>query len=115
MAVTKFLSRAVTLKYPKKGRKLLMFPDASNLYWRCLLAQVLPTDFPSGKAAKTMHHEPLEFLDGLFKRAQGRWPARDKEGYFIVRGFKRGQWVLYSRATISRDRHNVANTSFPDV
>lgn len=73
------LQSVVALAYPKEGWKMLVYPDASDLYWICFLAQVSPEDFNNGRAVEDMHHEPQVFLRAQVKRAQLRWPTMDKE------------------------------------
>ena len=50
--------------------RVLMFPDASNLFWGCFLTQVPVADAASGKPVEQMEPEALAFLIGAFKGSQ---------------------------------------------
>lgn len=63
----KMPKNAVMLTCPKSGWQALMVLDASDLYWRCFLAQVSPGDFAGSVAAEGMRREPLAFFIGQFK------------------------------------------------
>ena len=55
------LRDAVKLAYPKRGWKVLMFPDASDLFWGSILTQVSSADFTSKNTVEEWHHEPVGF------------------------------------------------------
>ena len=66
---------------------MLVFPDASDLFWGSCVTQV-----PSGELERDvedMSHEPLGFISGAFKRSQLRWPTVDKEVFAVVSTFRR--------------------------
>ena len=52
-------------------------------------AQVPEEVFRSGVALENMSHVPLAFLSGCFKGSQLRWATVDKEGFAIVKTFRR--------------------------
>ena len=53
------------------------------------MTQVPEEEFHSGVALENMSHEPLAFLSGSFKGSQSRWATVDKEGFAIVKTFRR--------------------------
>lgn len=79
----------------------------SDLYWRCVFAQVSVLDFASGKAVADMHYEEY-FSSSKIKKAKRRSPTVEKEGYAIVGGFKRGEWIFYGGVAIFSLHINLA-------
>ena len=58
------LEHAVKLAHMKRECQVLMFPDASDLFWGCCVTQVPREDMDSGIPVEDMRHEPLRFVSG---------------------------------------------------
>ena len=86
------LLNAVTLAHPDPNATLLLFPDASNLFWGALLAQV--HDFDLNVDVGELNLEPLYFLSGAFKGNQLGWSTCDKEAYAVVESARRLRHVI---------------------
>ena len=83
------IAKAVPVYYPKEGYRVLVFTDASDLFWGGCVTQVPEEEFSQGLTADDMSHEPLGFVSGAFKNAQVRWPIIDKEAFAIISTCKR--------------------------
>ena len=106
-AAQELVAQAVPLHHPRPGCVVLMFPDASDLYWGSFLTQVPVEEFRSGLALENMSHEPLGFLSGSFKGSQLRWATVDKEGFAIVNTFRRLEYLLWGGVHIFTDHRNL--------
>ena len=47
--------------------RVLVFPDASDLFWGCCLTQVPKKELVAGLSPMDMSHEPLAFPSGVFR------------------------------------------------
>ena len=65
---------------------MLMFLDASDLFWGGFLTQVPEEDLVSGIPVVDMAHEPLGFVSWGFKGPQLNWTVVDKEVLLSMRG-----------------------------
>ena len=75
----------VNLVFKRTGEdRVLMFPDASDLFRGCFLRQVSVADAASGKPVEQMEHKALAFLSEAFKGSQLNWPTVDKEAPAIL-------------------------------
>ena len=50
--------------------RVLMFPDASDMFWGCCLTQVPKEELVAQSCSTNMSHEPLTFLSGVFLGSQ---------------------------------------------
>ena len=114
-AVRRLLRDIVQLSYPKPGWRVLMFPDASDLFWGCCVTQVCDEVYARGGPIAEMRHEPLGFVSGAFKGAQLNWPTVDKEGYAIVATFQRLEYLLWQGVHIFCDHRNLAYIFNPEA
>ena len=106
------LRDVVKLACPKRGWKVLTFPDMSDLFWGSVLTQVSPPDFASKNTMGEWHHEPLEVLGGIFKGSQlRRWPTMDREGFAIMSTFQRLEYLLWGGVNIVSPGALVAELS----
>ena len=64
--------------------RVLMFPDASDLFWGRCLTQVPKEELVAGLSFMDMSHEPLAFLSDMFRGSQLCWPTVDKESFTIL-------------------------------
>ena len=108
------LMNAVELSFrrPDDGR-VLMFPGASDLFWRCCLTQVPKEELVAGLSFVDMSHESLAFLSGVFRGSQLCWPAVDRESFAILSAFQRVPYLLWDGPNILCDHHNLAHISSP--
>ena len=70
IAVKDLVRNRILLYHRKPGYRVLVFPDASDLFWGSCVTQV-----PSGELERDvedMSHEPLGFINGAFKGSQLR-------------------------------------------
>lgn len=99
------LACAVELNYRKPGSNVLMFLDASDLFWASYGTQVSANQFIAGLQVADMTHEPLSFLSGVFKGYELRSATVDEEGCAIVSTFRRMGVMLGCGGYISDDRN----------
>ena len=88
--------------------RVLMFPDASDLFWGCCLTQVPKEELVAGLSFMDMSHEPLAFLSGVFRGSQLCWPTVDKESFAILSAFQRVPYLLWDGSNIFCDHRNLA-------
>ena len=89
------LMNAVELSFRRPDDcRVLMFPDASDLFWGCCLTQVPKEELVAGLSFMDMSHEPLTFLSGVFRGSQLCWPTVDKESFAILSAFQRVPYFL---------------------
>lgn len=105
--IKKQLSAFVKLAHPKPEHALCLFSDASDTHWAAMLTQV-PND-QRRKAFEDQQHEPLFFLFRAFKSSSANWSALEKDGYAIVDGIYRLDYLITGRSvTIFTDHANLA-------
>ena len=103
------LMNAVNLSFRRPDDcRLLMFPDASDLFWGCCLTQVPKEELVAGLSFMDMSHEPLAFLSGVFRGSQLCWPTVDKESFAILSAFERVPYLLWDGSNIFCDHRNLA-------
>ena len=85
--------------------RMLMFPDASDLFWGCCLTEVPKEELVAGLSFIDMSHEPLAFLSGVFRGSQLCWPTVDKESFGILSAFQRAPYLLSDGSSIFCDHH----------
>ena len=88
--------------------RVLMFPDASDLFWGCCLTQVPKEELVQDLGVVDMSHEPLAFLSGAFRGSQLCWPTVDKESFAILSAFQRVPYLLWEGSEIFCDHRNLA-------
>ena len=71
-AVRSRIAHAVPMYHPKKGYRVLMLTNASDLFWGGCVTQVPENEFWSEMPLAEMSHESLGFVSGAFKNAQVR-------------------------------------------
>ena len=79
------LKESVKLSYPKAGKIICVYTDASDRFWYGVVSQ---TD--ENELKKPLHlqsHEPLAFTGGVFKKAEANWNTFEKEGFAIFQTF----------------------------
>ncbi|CAN0065761.1 unnamed protein product [Sphacelaria rigidula] len=114
-AAQDLVAHAVALSHPKKGYKVMMFPNASDLHWDTFVTQVPRAELDRNIAVEDMNHEPLRFLSGTFRGAQLRWATVYKEVYAIVSSFRRSEYLLWGGVTIYPDHRNFAYIFDPEA
>ena len=101
------LINAVELSFRRPDDcRMLMFPDASDLFWGCCLTQV-PKEELVG-SMDMMSHEPLAFLSGVLRRSQLCGLKVDKQSFAILSAFQRVRYLLWRGSNIFCDHHNLA-------
>ena len=88
--------------------RVLMFPDASDLFWGCCLTQVPKEELVTGLSFMDISYEPLAFLSGVFRRSQLCWPTVDKESFVIMSAFQCVPYSLWDGSNIFCDHRNFA-------
>ena len=83
------------LNFRKQDFRVLMFPDASDLFWGGFLTQVPEEDLVSGIPVVDIAHEPLGFVSGGFKGSQLNWAVVDKEAFDILSVCRRLSYLLW--------------------
>ena len=99
----------------KKGYRVLMFTDASDLFWGGCVTQVPEQEFWSEMPVAGMSHEPLGSVSGTFKNAQVRWPVIDKEAFAIISTCRRLEFLLWGGFVVYCDNRNLAYVFRPGV
>ena len=103
------LMNAVDLSFRRPDDcRVLMFPDASDLFWGCCLTQVPKEELVAGLSFMDMSHEPLAFLSGVFRGSQLCWPTVDKESFAILSAFQSVPYLLWDGSNIFCDHRNLA-------
>ena len=87
---------------------VLMFPNASDLFWGCCFTQVLKEELVAGLSFMDRNHEPLDFLSGVFRGSQLCWPMVDKEPFVILNAFQRVLYLLWDGSNIFGSHRNLA-------
>ena len=88
--------------------RVLMFPDASDLFWGCCLTQV-PKEEPVAELSfMDLNHVPLIFLSGVFRGSQLCWPTVNKRSFAILSALQRVPYLLWDGSNISCDHRNLA-------
>ena len=107
---------AVELSFRRPGDcRLLMFPEACDLFWRCCLTQMPKEELVAGLSFMDMSHEPLPFLSGAFRGSQLCWPTVDKEAFAILSAFQRVPYLLWDGSNIFCDHRNLAYIFSPQL
>ncbi|CAM9776668.1 unnamed protein product [Ascophyllum nodosum] len=102
------LMNAVELSFQQPNNcRVLMFPDASDLFWGCCLTQVPKEELVAGSSFMDLSHEPLAFLSGVFRGSQLCWPTVDKESFANVSAFQRVPYLLWDVSNIICDHRNL--------
>ena len=85
----KILMNAVELSFrrPDDCCRVLTFPDASDLFWGCCLAQAPEEELVAGLSFMDMSQEPLAFLSRVFRGSQLCRPTVDQESFAILSDF----------------------------
>ena len=90
------LMNAVELSFQRPDDcRMLMFLDASDLFWGCCFTQVTKEELVAGLSFMGISHEPLAFLSGVFRGSQLCWPTVDKEPFAILSAFQRVLYLLW--------------------
>lgn len=87
------LKEAVKLAFPKEGKAVCVFTDASDKFWAGIVSQVDPKELR--KETSEQRHEPLAFLGGQFTGSQQNWTTYEKEAFSIVKVFDKLDFVLW--------------------
>ena len=103
-----WLEDAVQLNFRKQDFRVLMFPDASDLFWGGFLTQVPEEDLVSGIPVVDMSHEPLGFVSEGFKGSQLHWAVVDKEAFTILSVCRRLSYLLWDGFNIFCDHRSLA-------
>ena len=110
------LMNAVELSFRRPDDcRVLMFPDASDLFWGCCLTQVPKEELVVGLSFMNMSHEPLAFLSGVSRGSQLCWSTVDKESFAILSAFQRVPHLLWDGANIFCDHRNLAYIFSPQL
>ena len=107
VAVKALVEKAVRLYHPRQGYRVMVFPDASDLFWGSCVTQVPSAEVDSNMPVEEMSHEPMGFLSGAFKGPQLRWPTVDKEAFAVVSTFRRLAYLLWDGAKVYSDHRNL--------
>lgn len=87
-AVNQAIAHAATLAHPDPNKTIVMFSDASDLFYGCVIAQGDPEQM-SRLPVEEWDLEPLAFMSGKFSGATLNYPTVEKEGYAILQGITR--------------------------
>ena len=79
---------------------VLMFPNASDLFWGCCLTQVSKEELVARLYFMNMSHELLDFLSDVFRGSQLCWSTVDKESFAILSAFQRVPYLLWDGSNI---------------
>lgn len=92
------IRNAVQLSYPRDGKVICVFTDASQRYWSGVVTQTDPSQLalPVEKQA----HEPLAFLGSAFKDAQLNWSTFEQEGYAIFQTFDKVDYLFLNEQPV---------------
>ena len=101
------------LSHPKAKCRVLMFPDASDLFWGSCVTQVPAEEMRRDVPVEEMSQEPLGFVSGVLKGSELRWPTVDKEAFAVVSTFKRLDYLLWNGVDIFCDHRNLAYIFHP--
>ena len=74
--------------------RVLMFPDASDLFWGYCLTQVSKEELVARLYFMDMSDELLAFLSDVFRGSQLCWPTVDKKTFEILSAFQRMPYML---------------------
>ena len=102
------LEDAVQLNVCKQDFRVLMFPDASDLFWGGSMTQVPKEDLVSEIPVVGMAHEPLDFVMAGFEGFQLYWAVVDKEACAILSVCRRLSYLLWDRFDIFCGYRNLA-------
>ena len=97
----------LSFRWPDDCR-VLMFPDASDLFWGCCLAQVPKEELVPELSFMDMSHEPLAFLSGVLRGSQLCWTTVDEKSFAILSAFQRVPYLLWDGSNIFCDHRNLA-------
>ena len=79
------------LTYPDPNLPYVLFTDASQYAWACVLTQE-KTHMFEGKETKLLH--PITYMSGLFRGSQINWACLIKEAYAIYMSIKKLAYYL---------------------
>ena len=103
------LMNAVELSFRRPDDyRVLVFPNASDLFWGCCLTQVPKEELVAGLSFMDMSHEPYPFLSGVFRGSQFCWPTVDKVSFAILSAFQRVPYLRWDGSNIFCDHRNLA-------
>lgn len=86
------LLQSVKLSFPKPGRSIYMYTDASQRYWSGVITQCDPAELD--KPFDCQVHEPLAFVGAAFSSTQSNWSTFEKEGFAIYSTFLKCDYML---------------------
>ena len=90
------------LTYPDPNLPYVLFTDASNYAWACVLTQE-KTHMFEGKETKLLH--PITYMSGLFRGNQINWDCLTKEVYAIYMSIKKLAYYLEDADVTLRSDH----------
>ena len=100
------LAAAVKLAHPKPNTALCLFTDASETHWSAILTQVHKDQ--RRKEIEDQEHEPLCFLSGAFTGSSANWSMPEKEGFAVVEGMCRLDYLVLGRnVSVYTDHANL--------
>ena len=102
------LEDAVQLNFRKQVFRVLMYPDASDLFWGGFLTQVPEKNLVSGIPVVEMAHEPLGFVSGGFKGSQLDRAVVDKEACAMLSVYRRLSYLLWDGFDIFCNQRTLA-------
>ena len=85
------VSEEPILVYLDPSKPYVLFTDASNYAWSCVLTQEYTHEI-GGKTVKILH--PISYQSGLFKGSQLNWACLTKEAYAIYMSIKKLDYYL---------------------
>lgn len=108
LAIKQELAHNTVRAHPDPDKVALVFPDASDLYWGCMISQVSPDQL--SRPVEEMDMEPLAFCSGAFVKHELARATVDKEGDAIHRGMNQNEYALVSakKVVIYCDHRNLA-------
>lgn len=81
------------MAFPKKGKILCLYTDASDKFWSAVVTQTSPTDLM--KPVEVQVHEPLAFLGAALRNAECNWSTFEQEGFAIYQAFKKLDFLFH--------------------
>lgn len=85
---------AVELSHPRDGCVVVMFPNASDEFWRYFLTHVPQDEVDAASVVEDMSNESLESPSILFRGSQLRSATLKERGFEIVSMYQRLEYLL---------------------
>ena len=91
-AVNSAIVHATALSYPRPGKTMCVFTDASSTHWAAVVTQCDPDQLE--RPPLEQQHEPLAFHSGPWRAAELNYPTTEQEGLAFVNTVRRSEHLL---------------------